>query len=252
MNKINISTLILKSHRRYWFGLLLIWGVSCNTAWGRDIALKLEGPLTQGGLVKGKTDPRSKVFFDDQSVRVSKQGVFLIGFGRDAKPQARLKVMLPNGAEQTRELKITQRQYHIQHIKGLPARQVSPSGADLARIHQEAAMVKETRSLDDVRTDFLKGFIWPVHGPITGIYGSQRILNGQPRTPHYGVDIAAPVGTLVHAPADGVVTLAHSNMLLSGGTLIIDHGHGLSSTFIHLSRILVKKRGSGATRKTHR
>jgi murein DD-endopeptidase MepM/ murein hydrolase activator NlpD len=111
----------------------------------------------------------------------------------------------------------------------------------LARIHRESASIKEARAKDDARTDFLKGFIWPAKGRITGVYGSQRILNGEPRRPHYGLDIAAPVGTLVVAPASGIVTLTTPNMFYSGGTLILDHGHGLSSTFIHLHRILVKE-----------
>ena len=102
-------------------------------------------------------------------------------------------------------------------------------------------MAREARKLDAERTDFLTGFIWPAKGRISGVYGSQRILNGQPRRPHFGVDVAAPVGTEVRAPADGVVTMVHSDMFYSGGTMILDHGHGLSSSFLHLHRILVKK-----------
>src|SRR5699024_8142839 len=124
---------------------------------------------------------------------------------------------------------------------GLPSRKVTPRSEDLARIHKEAAKVRKAREIDAPRTDFLNGFIWPVQGPISGVYGSQRILNGQPRRPHYGVDIVAPAGTLVRAPAGGVVTLADPHMFLSGGTLILDHGHGLSSAFLHLRRILVKR-----------
>jgi murein DD-endopeptidase MepM/ murein hydrolase activator NlpD len=191
--------------------------------------------------VKGRTEPGARVFFNGQQVQISKEGIFLIGFGRDAEPQSTLKVIFPNGSHEIRELKIAQRQYQIQHIKGLPSRKVNPRSEDLARIRKEAAMVREARELDDPRTDFLSGFIWPVQGVISGVYGSQRILNGQPRKPHYGIDIAAPAGTLVRAPADGVVTLTHPNMFFSGGTLILDHGHGLSSAFLHLRRILVKQ-----------
>ena len=134
------------------------------------------------------------------------------------------------------------REYRIQRIDGLPPGKVTPrSKEDLARIRREVAMVKRARLTDDARTDFLGGFRWPIKGPISGVYGSQRILNGEPRQPHYGVDIAVPTGTKALAPAAGVVTLAHPDMFFSGGTLIVDHGHGLSSAFLHLSRILVKK-----------
>ena len=101
--------------------------------------------------------------------------------------------------------------------------------------------MKRARTVDDPRTDFLGTFRWPVKGRISGVYGSQRILNGEPRRPHFGIDIAAPKGTKVVAPAAGVVTLVHRDMFFSGGTMIVDHGHGLSSAFLHLSRILVKK-----------
>jgi murein DD-endopeptidase MepM/ murein hydrolase activator NlpD len=223
------------------FGLLLVWLLLLSPGWARELALELDGPLQQGGLVKGRTEPGARVLFNGRQIRISKEGLFLIGFGRDAKPESTLKVILPNGSHQIRKLKIAQRQYQIQYIKGLPSRKVTPRSEDLARIREEAAMVRGARELDDPRTDFLSGFIWPVQGVISGVYGSQRILNGQPRNPHYGVDIVAPAGTLVRAPADGMVTLTHPNMFLSGGTLILDHGHGLSSAFLHLRRILVKQ-----------
>ena len=167
--------------------------------------------------------------------------MFLIGFGRDAPAQTKLVVTFTDGSREWRELKVGQRKYKIQRIDGLPPRKISPSEEDLARIHRESASIKEARTKDDARTDFLKGFIWPAKGRISGIYGSQRILNGEPRRPHYGLDIAAPVETPVVAPASGIVTLTHPDMFYSGGTLILDHGHGLSSTFIHLHRILVKE-----------
>ncbi|ADJ27656.1 M23 family metallopeptidase [Nitrosococcus watsonii] len=210
-------------------------------AWGAEPMLELNGVLQQGSLVIGRTEPGTQVFLDGRWVRVSKGGSFLIGFGRDAKPKSILKLVTSDGAYKTRELKIAQRQYQIQRIEGLPSRKVTPRTEDLARIRKEAALVRKAREMDDSRTDFLSGFIWPVHGAISGVYGSQRILNGQPRRPHYGIDIAAPTGTPVRAPADGLVTLVHPGMFFSGGTLILDHGHGLSSAFLHLHRILVKE-----------
>ena len=222
----------------------VLYTLALSMAWVGHLwagTLELQGQPVQGGLMQGRTDPGTEVTFDGRPVRISKDGVFLIGFGRDAPAQAKLVVTFTDGSREWRELKVGQRKYKIQRIDGLPPRKISPSEEDLARIHRESASIKEARAKDDARTDFLKGFIWPAKGRISGVYGSQRILNGEPRRPHYGLDIAAPVGTLVVAPASGIVTLTHPDMFYSGGTLILDHGHGLSSTFIHLHRILVKE-----------
>lgn len=216
-----------------WLGLALWWG-------GAVTGLELKGELVQGGLVQGRTEPFARVFFDGRRLRVSDEGVFLIGFGRDAPPKATLVVVHPDGAREAHELAVASRRYRIQRIDGLPPAQVTPGERDLARIRAEAARVKAARSRDDPRTDFLTGFVWPARGRISGVYGSQRILNGQPRRPHFGVDVAAPVGTPVRAPADGVITLADPDLYFSGGTVILDHGHGLSSSFLHLSAIHVK------------
>jgi len=201
--------------------------------------LELTGSVTQGGLVVGLTEPDAKISLDGRAMRVSNEGLFLLGFGRDAAPQSQLVASFADGTTEQRTLAVKRRQYEIQRIDGLPPRKVSPNERDLKRIQAESALVKRARERDDPRVDFAAGFTWPAKGRISGVYGSQRILNGEPRRPHFGIDIAAPVGTTVTAPADGLVTLAHPDMFFSGGTLIVDHGHGLSSTFIHLSRILV-------------
>lgn len=203
--------------------------------------LTLDGKPMQGALLIGHTEPGTRVTVDGDTVRVSEGGVFLVGFGRDAPTTAKLEALFPDGSREQRELRVAQRSYDVQRIDGLPPRKVTPSEEDMVRIRKEIALVKKARSRDDAREDFLAGFRWPLKGRISGVYGSQRILNGKPRRPHFGVDIAAPVGTLVHSPADGLVTLTHEDMFFSGGTLIIDHGHGLSSTFIHLNAILVKE-----------
>ena len=175
-------------------------------------------------------------------MRVSEDGWFLIGFGRDAAPEAELVVSGSDGGRERLVLAVAPRQYRIERIDGLPAAKVAPRGEEeLARIDREARRVAGVRTRDDPRTDFRSGFRWPVTGRISGVYGSQRILNGVPRQPHYGIDIAAPAGTKVRAPADGLVTFAEPDLFLSGGTLIVDHGHGLSSAFLHLSRILVAR-----------
>ena len=217
---------------------LLPFGLTPATA---ETGVRLDGPRIQGGLLRGRVPPGSTVEFEGEPVRVSEGGWFLAGFGRDAPPEAELVVVLPDGRRERQVLAVERREYRIQRIDGLPPGKVTPrSEEDLARIRAEVRMVKQARSIDDPRTDFLGGFRWPTKGRISGVYGSQRILNGEPRRPHFGIDIAAPTGTEVVAPADGVVTLVHPDMFFSGGTMIIDHGHGLSSAFLHLSRTLVE------------
>jgi murein DD-endopeptidase MepM/ murein hydrolase activator NlpD len=166
---------------------------------------------------------------------------FVIGFSRDAGPAAEIELQRPSGTVEKNPITIEKRTYKIQRIDGLPPRKVSPSSADLDRIYKDIARVKKVRKKDDPRTDFTGTFIWPVTGRISGVFGSQRILNGKPKRPHYGVDIAAPTGTPVKAPADGVVSMVHNDMFYSGGTLIVDHGHGISTVYMHLHKILVEE-----------
>ena len=215
-------------------GVLIAVGVQAGT-------LKLDREPLQGVLIIGRTVPGTTVTIDGSAVRVSDDGVFLLGFGRDAPSKARLSAKFPDGSRSHRDLRVAQRSYNVQRVDGLPPSKVSPSEQDMVRIRQDIALVKKARARNDPREDFLAAFQWPVKGRISGVYGSQRVLNGEPRRPHFGVDVAAPVGAIVRAPADGLVTLAHGDMFFSGGTLIVDHGHGLSSSFLHLSAILVKE-----------
>lgn len=198
-------------------------------------ALELNGPLVQGGVLIGKVAPGTRVVLDERAVRVAADGSFVIGFDRDARSRHVLKA----GTE-TRELKIAPRDYDIQRVTGIAQQIMSPSAEDLKRIQREQALVSAARERDDARTDFRAGFAWPITGRISGVYGSQRFYNGEPSRPHYGVDVAAPVGAEVRAPAPGVVTLAEPDLFYSGGTVIIDHGHALSSSFLHLSKVLVE------------
>ena len=195
------------------------------------------GPFTQGGLVQGRVPPGARVTLDGRELRVGPDGVFLIGFGRDVQG-ATLGVAYADGRSETRALAIEKRSWRIQRVDGLPQQTVTPNEEELKRIRAEGAEAREARKIDSAEPLFRTGFIWPVIGPISGVYGSQRILNGEPRAPHFGVDIAAPAGTPVVATADGTVTLAH-DMLLSGKTLIVDHGYGLNSVYYHLSEIVV-------------
>jgi len=204
-------------------------------------ALTLEGKLVQGGMAIGTVDPATTVHFHGKAVRVSADGLFVIGFSRGAEAESVIELHQPSGTVEKHPFTIEKRTYNIQRIDGLPPRKVSPSAEDLERIYKDIALVKEVRKKDDARTDFVQPFIWPVFGRISGVYGSQRVLNGKPKRPHYGVDIAAPTGTPVKAPAAGVVSMAHNDMFYSGGTLIVDHGHGLSTVYMHLHKILVEE-----------
>ena len=218
----------------------LLLAIAVSAAASRPAPVELTGALTQGGVVFGKTEPGATVTLDGRAVRVAKDGRFVFGFGRDAPATATLEVHHADGTLTHMPLQIASRQYEIQRVEGLPQNLVTPTPEEEARIAREQAEVAQARTLDLDEPLFESKFIWPAAGPISGVYGSQRILNGTPRAPHYGVDVAAPEGSPVVSPADALVTFAAPDLLLTGGTVILDHGHGLSSTFLHLSRIDVK------------
>lgn len=224
--------------RKYLWWPLCLLGLCLSTAHAEVV---LEGEFIQGGLVVGQVPAGSRVVHDGRVVRVGPDGHFILGFDRDAPVESQLVVALPDGAEVQRRLQVQARDYDIQRIDGLPERKVTPKPEDLARIRADSAAVGQARRRDDARTDFLSGWRWPVIGRVSGIYGSQRILNGEAKRPHFGVDIAAPEGTPVYAPADGIVSLLHPDMFYSGVTLLLDHGHGLSTSYLHLKRALVQE-----------
>lgn len=219
-----------------WLLLCLASVLPVTAAAGTD----LKGNFVQGGLVIGSAAPGSKVRLDGAPVRVGPRGEFLFGFTRDAAAAAVLEIEGPDGTVDRRDLTVTPRDYDIQRIEGLPPKMVTPPPDVLARIRREGEAIRLARSEDTPGAYFASGFAWPAKGRISGVYGSQRILNGEPRRPHYGIDIAGPVGTPVVAPADGIVRLAEPDLFYSGGTIILDHGHGLSSSFLHMSAVSVK------------
>lgn len=205
-----------------------------------DRGLTLYGKLVQGTLLRGQAEQGTQVWFNDKPVKVSKEGFFALGVNRDAALSQSLTWKDKKGKKYQHVIKFEKRTYKIQKIDGLPQKMVTPPESVLMRIKEDNKAVAKARKLRDSRTDFMQDFVWPAKGPITGVYGSQRVLNGKPKRPHYGVDVAGPVGQPVYAPADGVVTLYHADMYYSGGTLIIDHGHGITSTFLHLNKGHVK------------
>jgi murein DD-endopeptidase MepM/ murein hydrolase activator NlpD len=201
------------------------------------VALDLRGPLAQGGLVFARAPAGTRAWLDGRALGVGSDGRFVFGFGRDHAEAAELDLRAPDGATTTRRLAIARRAWDIQRIDGLPPRMVEPGEADLARIKADNAAIAAARARHSPDALWDTDWIWPATGPISGVYGSQRILNGQPRRPHYGVDIAMPVGTPVVAPAPGVVSLASPDMYFTGGTLMLDHGHGVASLYAHLSAL---------------
>ena len=207
---------------------------------------RLEGDAVQGGLMIGYAPWSDKVTLDDRPIPIS-GGYFLVGFDRDAGPSSRLVVhkkrMRPADVRRfpfVMSLEVEKRDYDIQRIDGLPRRKVTPHPEDLIRIRAEGRLMRDARSGKALRLGFLSGFVWPARGRISGVYGSQRILNGEPRRPHFGVDIAAPTDTPVRAPADGRVTLVHPDMFFNGKSIVMDHGLGLTTVYIHLSDALVQ------------
>jgi murein DD-endopeptidase MepM/ murein hydrolase activator NlpD len=198
-------------------------------------ALDLDGQLVQGGLVLGTAAPGASVTLDGRAVPVAPDGRFVFGFGRDAT-EAVLAVTLPDGTREERRLAIERRQFDIQRVDGVPQNTVTPDPVELARIKREAMEIRALRDVAGTGRDFVTPMIWPAHGPISGVYGSQRILNGEPRAPHMGIDIAAPAGSPIVAAAGGVVRFA-GELFLTGNTILIDHGYGLETSYAHLSRI---------------
>jgi murein DD-endopeptidase MepM/ murein hydrolase activator NlpD len=215
--------------------LAVVLSLLSTPAWA---VLDLGGKFVQGGMVAGRAEPEASVTLDGKPVPVRPDGRFFVGFGRDQAATAELVVTHPDGHVDTVPLTIEQREYDIQKIDGLPEQMVTPDEATLARIAEERSLVEAARAVDSPEPYFDAGFAWPAIGPVSGVYGSQRILNGEPRQPHFGVDIAAAEGTPVGAAASGTVTLAQ-DLYFTGNTVIIDHGWGVSTTYSHLRKMLV-------------
>ncbi|MGE8214167.1 MAG: peptidoglycan DD-metalloendopeptidase family protein [Stenotrophomonas sp.] len=195
---------------------------------------------SQGAMVIGKVPAGSTVRYAGRELRVSDYGSVVFGIGRDEKGPLLVQVQRPDGGSESVSIAVTARDWPVERVNGVPPKTVNPPPAIAERIAREQAQVTESRKRDDNRTDFTQTFIWPVQGRISGRFGNARVYNGQPGSGHSGMDIAVPTGTPVKAPAAGVVTFAGPDLYLTGGTLVLDHGFGISSNFLHLSRIDVK------------
>lgn len=196
--------------------------------------------VPQGALVFGKVPPGSQVRYRERLLRATGYGTVALGVGRDETGPLKVDVTLPSGRVEPVSIAVTPRDWPVEHVNGVPPKTVNPPPEIAARIQREQALVTAARERDDERTDFALPFQWPVQGRISGRFGNARVYNGQPGAGHSGMDIAAPDGTPVKAPAGGVVTFASPDLYLTGGTVLLDHGHGVSSNFLHLSRIDVK------------
>lgn len=203
-------------------------------------APELRGDWKQGHLVFGQVTPGSEVTFNGRKLSVSKKGEFVLGLDRDQKPEADIVVRLPTGTSEKYHYEVATQEWQVQRIEGLPPAKVNPPAKAMARIKKEQAQIHAAHAIDSDLEGFAQSWIWPAQGRISGVFGSQRILNGEAKSPHAGVDVAVPIGTKVVAPADGIVRLAGKDFYFTGGTLIIDHGHGVSSIMVHLSKLLVK------------
>ena len=203
-------------------------------------AIVISGYPIQGNLIIAKTNPSNKVQLNDASIEIDESGVFVIGFNRDERKKSILTITNKNKKTFKTILKPIQREYNIQRIDGLKQSMVTPPQEVIDRIKNDRKMVNEARNIRWIKKgDFVRGFDSPLKGPISGVYGSQRILNGIPKSPHFGIDISVPKGTPVLAPAGGIISLA-DNLYYSGYTVILNHGLKVNSTFLHLDEIKVE------------
>ena len=201
-------------------------------------AIEFKGKFLQGHYIIGITDPSAKIIIDKKKVKVSKDGFFVFGLDRDRKFDVTITKDL-NGKKEIIVKKILKRKYNIQRINGLPESKVTPPETVYKRIKEENNKIGKARSINSDLPFFKNQFIMPVKGIISGVYGSQRILNGKPRWPHYGIDIAAKKGTMIKSSGSGTVTMAEDDLYYTGGTIIMDHGHGISTIYSHLESVMV-------------
>jgi murein DD-endopeptidase MepM/ murein hydrolase activator NlpD len=200
--------------------------------------------VSQGALVRAIVNPHAKVRVAGHTLRVGPRGEIVFGVGRDEQGPVTIDITERDGQRERVAIPVTPRDWPIERIEGVPPKTVEPPPEIAERIKREQARVVAARERDDAREDYAQAFSWPVEGRISGRFGNQRIyvVDGKdvPKSPHSGMDIAVPQGTPVKAPAAGIVTFADPDLYLTGGTVLVDHGHGVSSNFLHLSRIDVK------------
>ena len=215
--------------------LLLILAIIFST---NVYAVEFKGKFFQGHFIIGQTEPGSKIIIDKKKIKVSKDGYFVFGIDRDRK----FDIIITNISDGKKEKiikKVFKRKYNIQKIDGLPEDKVTPPEEVYIRIKKENNAIGQARAINSNLDYFKNKFTMPLDGIITGVYGSQRILNGKPKWPHYGIDIAAKQGAQIKSSGNGIVTMAEDDLYYTGGTIIMDHGHGISTIYSHLENVLV-------------
>jgi len=200
--------------------------------------IEFKGQFLQGHLILGKTNPNAEILVGKKQVKVSKDGDFVFGIDRDQKYDLVFTKII-DGKKTLFIKKVIKRKYNIQRIDGLEESKVTPPVSVYKRIKKENISIGKARGINSDLQFFKDKFIMPVEGIISGVYGSQRILNGKARWPHYGIDIAAKKGTLIMSSGSGIVSMAENDLYYTGGTIIIDHGHGISTIYSHLEKVLV-------------
>ena len=211
------------------------------TSSGKISSAEFKGKFEQGSFIIGKTEPGAKVKIDKKKILVTNDGYFAFGIGRDRKNDVTIRIV-KNQKLEVIVKKVYKRKYKIQRIDGLPEKKVTPPKEVYERIKRENKIIADARSIESDLKFFKKKFINPLDNAIvTGVYGSQRILNGKPKWPHYGIDFAAKEGTKIKAMLDGTATMVEPDLFYTGGTLIFDHGHGVSTLYMHMQKIFVKK-----------
>lgn len=227
--------------KNYWrtAGTVTLLAIACAGASPAQVPLALEGQMTQGALVIGRSVAGAKATLDGKPILVDAAGAFALGFTHDAKREWTLVVTAPDGKSVTRALVIAPRQYKVQRVDGVDQKYVEPPPDVMKRLEEEYHLVRKARAAMSAEPFWKSGFIWPAAGRISGVYGSYRVMNGKPLRPHFGLDVAAPTGAPIHAAAAGTVTLAHNDLYFSGRTVIVDHGLGVSTVYIHMNELKV-------------
>ncbi|MEN8245637.1 MAG: M23 family metallopeptidase [Thermodesulfobacteriota bacterium] len=235
MPKLPMSCIL---HRVLFTALLLILMATES----RALELQVPARSFQGDMIVGKVTPGSSLRVNGKNHIVSPQGYFILGFSRDLKRDLLVKARHKNESV-SHTIQTLKYDFPVQHIDGLAKNHVNPAQGERMRIETDRMKIKAARGTAPyVLPLFLKnGFVMPVKGRISGVFGSQRVLNGQPRAPHSGIDIAAPRGTPTRSPADGIARLVAEDTFLMGNVLMIDHGLGVSSIFIHLDSVAVEE-----------
>ena len=215
--------------------LFLLFFLSFNFVYSNEFP-SINGCFCEGGIITGLISNNDQLKINNKEIVIFENGKFIYAFGRKSKNFVKLDI---NG--KIKEFAVKKKKYKIENIKGLPRNKVEPSKKEIERILIDKNIIKKAKEIGSKKKLFEKKFILPAQGRLSGVYGSQRILNSKPRSPHAGIDLAAKEGTKVVAPSSGIIKIVSKNMFFTGNTIIMDHGLGLISIFAHLKEISVKQ-----------